>query len=58
MRPGCNLCLDASPYDPPAMVPGCTVRHDEQAVATYCHTGDGGQWWTSDDAWSIGGKTA
>ncbi|MGR6915990.1 glycosyl hydrolase family 18 protein [[Actinomadura] parvosata] len=41
-----------------AMVPGCTVRHDEQAVATYCFTGDGGQWWTFDDAWSIGKKTA
>ncbi|MGW4797744.1 glycosyl hydrolase family 18 protein [Nonomuraea sp. NPDC004297] len=41
-----------------AMVPGCTVRHDEQAVATYCFTGDGGQWWTFDDAWSIGQKTA
>ncbi|SDK73543.1 glycosyl hydrolase family 18 protein [Nonomuraea jiangxiensis] len=41
-----------------AMVPGCTVRHDEQAVATYCHTGDGGQWWTFDDAWSIGRKAA
>ncbi|TYB54533.1 chitinase [Nonomuraea sp. PA05] len=41
-----------------AMVPGCTARHDEQAVATYCFTGDGGQWWTFDDAWSIGKKTA
>ncbi|MBB6547743.1 glycosyl hydrolase family 18 protein [Nonomuraea rubra] len=41
-----------------AMVPGCTVRHDEQAVATYCFTGDGGQWWTFDDAWSIGKKAA
>ncbi|WP_043614603.1 glycosyl hydrolase family 18 protein [Nonomuraea candida] len=41
-----------------AMVPGCTVRHDEQAVATYCYTGNGGQWWTFDDAWSIGKKTA
>ncbi|MEO3860473.1 glycosyl hydrolase family 18 protein [Acrocarpospora sp. B8E8] len=41
-----------------AGVPGCTVRHDEQAVATFCHTGNGGQWWTFDDAWSIGRKTA
>ncbi|GII29001.1 glycosyl hydrolase family 18 protein [Planotetraspora mira] len=39
-------------------VPGCTVRHDEQAVATYCFTGNGGQWWSFDDAWSIGRKTA
>ncbi|MFC7583126.1 glycoside hydrolase family 18 protein [Nonomuraea antimicrobica] len=41
-----------------AMVPGCTIRHDELAVATYCYTGNGGQWWTFDDAWSIGKKTA
>ncbi|QFY09177.1 chitinase [Nonomuraea phyllanthi] len=41
-----------------AMVPGCTIRHDEQAVATYCYTGGNGQWWTFDDAWSIGKKTA
>ncbi|MFC7645209.1 glycoside hydrolase family 18 protein [Streptosporangium lutulentum] len=41
-----------------AGVPGCTVRHDEQAVATYCFTGDGGQWWSFDDAWSIARKTA
>ncbi|GIH27723.1 chitinase [Acrocarpospora phusangensis] len=41
-----------------AAVPGCTVRHDEQAVATFCHTGNGGQWWSFDDAWSIGRKTA
>ncbi|MFG1754172.1 glycosyl hydrolase family 18 protein [Streptosporangium sandarakinum] len=41
-----------------ASVPGCTVKHDEQAVATYCYTGNGGQWWTFDDAWSIGKKTA
>ncbi len=36
-----------------ASVPGCTVYHDEAAVATYCYTGNGGQWWTFDDAWSI-----
>ncbi|MFI6321828.1 glycosyl hydrolase family 18 protein [Nonomuraea sp. NPDC050556] len=39
-----------------ASVPGCTVRHDEQAVATFCYTGS--QWWTFDDVWSIGKKTA
>ncbi|MFI6319467.1 glycosyl hydrolase family 18 protein, partial [Nonomuraea sp. NPDC050556] len=38
-------------------VPGCTVRHDEVAIATYCFTGGGGQWWTFDDPWSIGKKT-
>jgi chitinase len=36
-----------------ASVPGCTPLHDEVAVATYCHTGAGGQWWTFDDVWSI-----
>lgn len=41
-----------------ASVPGLTVYHDEQAVATYGYTGAGGQWWTFDDAWSIGKKTA
>ncbi|AWS40648.1 glycosyl hydrolase family 18 protein [Streptosporangium sp. 'caverna'] len=41
-----------------AGVPGCTVRHDEQSVATYCFTGNGGQWWSFDDAWSIARKTA
>ncbi|WP_370025880.1 glycosyl hydrolase family 18 protein [Planotetraspora sp. GP83] len=56
---------DGSPDAPPgapgnlvASVPGCTVRHDEQAVATYCFTGNGGQWWTFDDTWSIGKKAA
>ncbi|HUQ59044.1 glycosyl hydrolase family 18 protein, partial [Lentzea sp.] len=39
-----------------AGVPNCTVYHDEQAVATYCYTGN--QWWTVDDAWSIQRKTA
>lgn len=39
-----------------AMVPGCTVYHDTQAVATYCYTGN--QWWTFDDPWAIGQKTA
>ncbi|RFU41963.1 chitinase [Actinomadura logoneensis] len=39
-------------------VPNCTVHHDEQAVATSCYTGPGGQWWSFDDAWSIGKKTA
>ncbi|NRQ31028.1 chitinase [Nonomuraea sp. NN258] len=41
-----------------ASVPGCTIRHDEPAVATYCYTGNNGQWWSFDDAWSIGKKTA
>jgi len=41
-----------------AGVPNCTVYHDEQAVGTYCYTGNNGQWWTFDDAWSIGKKTA
>ncbi|WP_434219687.1 glycosyl hydrolase family 18 protein [Amycolatopsis nalaikhensis] len=40
-----------------ASVPGCTVHHDTAAVATSCYTGNGGQWWTFDDAWSIGLKT-
>ncbi|MEV6447530.1 glycosyl hydrolase family 18 protein [Amycolatopsis sp. NPDC051716] len=40
-----------------AGVPGCTVHHDTAAVATSCYTGNGGQWWTFDDAWSIGLKT-
>jgi chitinase len=37
-----------------ASVPGCTVFHDTQAVATFCYTGS--QWWTFDDTWSIGQK--
>ncbi|SFQ71603.1 chitinase [Amycolatopsis arida] len=41
-----------------ASVPNCAVHHDEVAVATYCYTGDGGQWWTFDDTWSIARKTA
>jgi chitinase len=40
-----------------AGVPGCTVHHDTAAVATSCYTGNGGQWWTFDDTWSIGLKT-
>jgi chitinase len=40
-----------------ASVPGCTVFHNTQSVATYCFTGNGGQWWTFDDTWSIGQKT-
>ncbi|WP_410673584.1 glycosyl hydrolase family 18 protein [Amycolatopsis sp. cmx-4-68] len=40
-----------------ASVPNCTVHHDTAAVATSCYTGNGGQWWTFDDAWSIGLKT-
>ncbi|GHC48526.1 chitinase [Streptomyces cinnamoneus] len=41
-----------------ASVANLTVYHDEQTVATYGYTGGGGQWWTFDDAWSIGKKTA
>ncbi|ADD43811.1 glycosyl hydrolase family 18 protein [Stackebrandtia nassauensis] len=41
-----------------ASVPGCTVHHDEQSLSTYCYTGNGGQWWTFDDPWSIERKTA
>jgi chitinase len=37
-------------------VPGCTVFHDTVAVASYCYTGN--QWWSFDDTWSIGQKTA
>lgn len=38
-------------------VANCTVFHDTQSVSTYCYTGNGGQWWTFDDTWSIGQKT-
>ncbi|MFB7586125.1 glycosyl hydrolase family 18 protein [Streptomyces sp. NPDC056169] len=41
-----------------ASVPGMTVYHDEQSVSTYGYTGPGGQWWSFDDPWSIGKKTA
>ena len=41
-----------------ASVPGCTVYHDTTAVASYCYTGAGGQWWSFDDTWSIAQKTA
>ena len=41
-----------------ASVPNLTVYHDEQALATYGYTGSGGQWWSFDDAWSIGRKAA
>lgn len=34
-------------------LPNCRIVHDEQAVATSCYTGNNGQWWTFDDAWSI-----
>ncbi|MFE4592358.1 glycosyl hydrolase family 18 protein [Streptomyces laurentii] len=40
-----------------ASVPGLTVHHDEQSGSTYGYTGPGGQWWSFDDAWSIGRKT-
>ena len=41
-----------------ASFPNMTVYHDEQAIATYGYTGANGQWWTFDDAWSIGAKMA
>lgn len=41
-----------------AMVPNCTIYHDTQSMSTYCYTGNGGQWWTFDDAWAIQQKTA
>ena len=36
--------------------PTMTVHHDEQSISTYGFTGS--QWWSFDDAWSIGKKTA
>ncbi|MFI1394658.1 glycosyl hydrolase family 18 protein [Streptomyces sp. NPDC020681] len=38
-------------------VPNLTVHHDEQSISTYGYTGEGGQWWSFDDTWSIGKKT-
>ncbi|GHA91911.1 glycosyl hydrolase family 18 protein [Streptomyces termitum] len=38
--------------------PNMVVRHDEQSVSTYGYTGANGQWWSFDDTWSIGKKTA
>ncbi|MFF0203740.1 glycoside hydrolase family 18 chitinase [Streptomyces sp. NPDC005017] len=39
-------------------VPGLTVYHDEQSVSAYGYTGNNGQWWSFDDAWTIGKKAA
>ncbi|MFF4081237.1 glycosyl hydrolase family 18 protein [Streptomyces sp. NPDC001777] len=36
--------------------PTMTVHHDEQSVSTYGYTGN--QWWSFDDTWSLGRKTA
>ncbi|MGC5360269.1 glycosyl hydrolase family 18 protein [Streptomyces sp. DT24] len=36
--------------------PTMAVHHDEQSIATYGYTGN--QWWSFDDAWSIGKKTS
>lgn len=36
--------------------PTMTIHHDEQSVSTYGYTGS--QWWSFDDTWSIGKKTA
>jgi hypothetical protein len=41
-----------------AMVPDCTVYHDTQSGSTYRYTGNGGQRWSFDDAWSIQQKTS
>nr|WP_206441896.1 glycosyl hydrolase family 18 protein [Streptomyces boncukensis] len=41
-----------------ASLPNMTVHHDTQSVSTYGYTGDGGQWWSFDDPWSIEQKTA
>ncbi|MFF0970233.1 glycosyl hydrolase family 18 protein [Streptomyces sp. NPDC003703] len=41
-----------------ASYPSMTVHHDEQSVSTFGYTGANGQWWSFDDAWSIGKKTA
>jgi len=30
---------------------------DTQSISTYCFTGNGGQWWSFDDTWSIQQKT-
>jgi chitinase len=38
--------------------PNMTIHHDEQSVSTYGYTGPNGTWWTFDDAWSIGKKSA
>ncbi|MFF9409707.1 glycosyl hydrolase family 18 protein [Streptomyces anandii] len=38
--------------------PSMTVHHDDQSVSTFGYTGPNGQWWSFDDAWSIGKKTA
>jgi chitinase len=61
---GCDTLLSGtwSTYPPSPQtglfngVPGCTISHDTAAVATFCFTGAGGQWWTFDDAWSVGQK--
>ncbi|WP_131738479.1 glycosyl hydrolase family 18 protein [Actinomadura roseirufa] len=41
-----------------ASVPNCTITHDMQSISTFCYTGNNGQWWTFDDAWSITKKVA
>ncbi|MFI1014411.1 glycosyl hydrolase family 18 protein [Streptomyces sp. NPDC020965] len=38
-------------------VPNMTIYHDAQSISTYGYTGANGQWWSFDDAWSIGKKT-
>nr|WP_245572487.1 glycosyl hydrolase family 18 protein [Actinokineospora enzanensis] len=41
-----------------ASVPNCPIQHNTAIVATFCYTGNNGQWWTFDDPWSIQQKTA
>jgi chitinase len=41
-----------------ATFPSMTVVHDAQSISTFGYTGPGGQWWTFDDAWSLGKKMA
>jgi chitinase len=41
-----------------ATFPSMTVVHDAQSISTFGYTGPGGQWWTFDDAWSLGQKMA
>ncbi|MFE1752585.1 glycosyl hydrolase family 18 protein [Streptomyces anandii] len=38
--------------------PNMAVHHDDQSVSAFGYTGPNGQWWSFDDAWSIGRKTA
>jgi len=39
-----------------AAVPGCTQHYDPVAVATWCFTGNGGQFWSYDDPVALAAK--